>query len=169
MDCSTKQVRSHQPTMINGALVERVDSFCYLGVHISHNLSWTNHITTLVKKACRRLYHLRHLKDFKLPTKGLKTFYIRTIENILTGKIIASFGNSTKQDRWALQRGWCDQLSASFALNSLTWNPSTANDAVPKPGRSWRTLAIMVFFLCWGQGNAFAPWWPKLREWGKAS
>ncbi len=40
VDFSTKQVRSYQPTVINGASVERVDSFCYLGVHISHNLSW---------------------------------------------------------------------------------------------------------------------------------
>lgn len=35
---STKQVRSYQPMVINGASVERVDTFCYLGVHISHNL-----------------------------------------------------------------------------------------------------------------------------------
>ncbi len=84
--------------------MERVDSFCYLRVHISHNLSWKNHITTLVKKARQRLYHLRRLKDFKLPTKVQKNFYTCTIKNILTGNITAWFGNSTKQDRWALQR-----------------------------------------------------------------
>ncbi len=64
-----------------------------------------NHITTLVKKACQHLYHRRSLKDFKLPTKVQKNVYTCTIKNILTGNITAWFGNSTNQDRWALQRG----------------------------------------------------------------
>ncbi|KAI5093528.1 hypothetical protein C0J45_16666 [Silurus meridionalis] len=44
--------------------VERVDSFRYLGVHITQDLSWSCHINTLVKKAWQRLYHLRRLRVF---------------------------------------------------------------------------------------------------------
>ncbi|KAI5085110.1 hypothetical protein C0J45_1079, partial [Silurus meridionalis] len=36
---------------------------------------WSCHINTLVKKAQQRLYHLRRLRDFKLPSQELKTFY----------------------------------------------------------------------------------------------
>ncbi|KAK3515149.1 hypothetical protein QTP70_007463 [Hemibagrus guttatus] len=68
------------------------------------HLSWFCHINTLVKKAWQCLYHLRRLKDFKLPSKVLKMFYTCTIESILTGSITAWFGNSTKQDRRVLQR-----------------------------------------------------------------
>ncbi|KAI5620514.1 gastrula zinc finger protein XlCGF28.1-like [Silurus asotus] len=104
VDFSTKQERSYQPLNICGTPVERVDSFRYLGVHITQDLSWSCHINTLVKKARQRLYHLRRLRDFKLPSQVLKTFYTCTIESVLTGSITSWFGNSTMQDRRALQR-----------------------------------------------------------------
>ncbi|KAK1799050.1 hypothetical protein P4O66_007312 [Electrophorus voltai] len=51
--------------------------------------------------------HYPHLRDFRLPSKVLRNFYTCTIENILMGNITAWFGNSTKQDRQALQRVVC--------------------------------------------------------------
>ncbi|KAK1789987.1 hypothetical protein P4O66_002310 [Electrophorus voltai] len=86
-------------------MVERVDSFRSLGVHISQDLSWSHHTNSLTEKARLRLYHLRRLRDFRLPSKVLQNFYTCTgIESILTGNITVWFGNSTKQDRQALQR-----------------------------------------------------------------
>ncbi|KAK1793659.1 hypothetical protein P4O66_012026, partial [Electrophorus voltai] len=81
VDCSKKQERHYQP-----------------------DLSWSHHTNSLAKKACQRLYHLRRLRDFRLPSKVLRNFYTCTIESILTGNITVWFGNSTKQDRRALQR-----------------------------------------------------------------
>ncbi|KAK1802485.1 hypothetical protein P4O66_022156, partial [Electrophorus voltai] len=104
VDCSKKQERHYQPVTISGTTVERVDSFRYLGVHISQDLSWSRHTSSLAKKARQRLYHLRRLRDFRLPSKVLRNFYTCTIESILTGNITVWFGNSTKQDRQALQR-----------------------------------------------------------------
>ncbi|KAK1786538.1 hypothetical protein P4O66_002988 [Electrophorus voltai] len=68
------------------------------------DLSWSRHTNSLAKKARQRLYHLRRLRDFRLPSKVLRNFYTCTIESILTGNITVWFGNSTKQDRQALQR-----------------------------------------------------------------
>ncbi|KAK3558660.1 hypothetical protein QTP86_023094 [Hemibagrus guttatus] len=68
------------------------------------DLSWSCHMNTVVKKARQHLYHLRRLRDFKLPFKVLRNFYSCTIESILTGNIANWFGNSTMQDRQALQR-----------------------------------------------------------------
>ncbi|KAK1804738.1 hypothetical protein P4O66_003594 [Electrophorus voltai] len=104
VDCSKKQERHYQPVRISGTTVERVDSFRYLGVHISQDLSWSHHTNSPAKKARQRLYHLRRLRDFRLPSKVLRNFYTCTIESILTGNITVWFGNSTKQDRHALQR-----------------------------------------------------------------
>ncbi|KAK1797545.1 hypothetical protein P4O66_000840 [Electrophorus voltai] len=84
--------------------LERVDSFRYLGVHISQDLSSSRHTNSLAKKAHQRLYYLRRLRDFRLPSKVLWNFYTCTIESILTGNITVWFGNSTKQNRQALQR-----------------------------------------------------------------
>ncbi|KAK1800040.1 hypothetical protein P4O66_006547, partial [Electrophorus voltai] len=104
VDCSKKQERHYQPVRISGTIVERVDSFRYLGVHISQDLSWSRHTISLAKKARQRLYHLRRLRDFRLPSKVLRNFYTCTIESILTGNITVWFGNSTKQHRQTLQR-----------------------------------------------------------------
>ena len=41
----------HRPLYIDGVAVEKVESFKYLGVHISENLSWSLNTTYLVKKA----------------------------------------------------------------------------------------------------------------------
>ncbi|KAK3534810.1 hypothetical protein QTP86_026081 [Hemibagrus guttatus] len=68
------------------------------------DLSWSCHINTVVKKARQHLYHLRCLRDFRLPSKVLRNFYSCTIESILTGNITTWFGNSTMQDRRALQK-----------------------------------------------------------------
>ncbi|KAK1806141.1 hypothetical protein P4O66_000003 [Electrophorus voltai] len=81
VDCSKKQERHYQP-----------------------DLSWSCHTNSLAKEARQRLYHLRRLRDFRLPSKVLRNFYTCTIESILTGNITVWFGNSTKQDRQALQR-----------------------------------------------------------------
>ncbi|KAK1787224.1 hypothetical protein P4O66_002702 [Electrophorus voltai] len=74
VDCSKKQERHYQPVRISGTTVERVDSFRFLGVHISQDLSWSRHTNTLAKKARQRLYHLRRLRDFRLPSKVLRNF-----------------------------------------------------------------------------------------------
>ncbi|KAK1788619.1 hypothetical protein P4O66_002691 [Electrophorus voltai] len=47
---------------------------------------------------------VERLRDFRLPSKVLRNFYTCTIESILTGNITVWFGNSTTQDRQALQR-----------------------------------------------------------------
>ncbi|KAK3546669.1 hypothetical protein QTP70_031403, partial [Hemibagrus guttatus] len=51
VDFRTKQERNYQTPVINESPVERVDSFRYLGVHITQDLSWSCHINTVVKKS----------------------------------------------------------------------------------------------------------------------
>ncbi|KAK3506752.1 hypothetical protein QTP70_023749 [Hemibagrus guttatus] len=119
VDFSRKQERNYQPLIINGTPVERVDSFWYLGVHITQDLSWSFHINTLVKKAWQCLYHLRCLKDFKLPSKLLKTFYTCTFGSIQMGSITVWFGTAPSRTG-KLSRGWCDQPKVPLASSFLT-------------------------------------------------
>jgi hypothetical protein len=39
------------PINIDGAVVERVESFKFLGVHITNELSWSKHTKTVIKRA----------------------------------------------------------------------------------------------------------------------
>ncbi len=97
-----------------------LSSFKYLGVNISEDLTWTTHIETQVKKARRRLYHLRQLRKFRVSPTILKTFYSGTIESVLTQCISVWYGNSSSQDCKALQRvvRLAERISGS-ALPSL--------------------------------------------------
>uniref|UniRef100_A0A669DN75 Reverse transcriptase domain-containing protein n=1 Tax=Oreochromis niloticus TaxID=8128 RepID=A0A669DN75_ORENI len=110
----------HTPITINGAAVERVSSFRFLGVHLAEDLTWSVHINKTVKKAQQRLFFLRRLKRFGMSPRILRTFYRCAIESILTGCITTWYGNSTAHNRKALQRVvWCAERIIGGELPSL--------------------------------------------------
>ena len=104
VDYRRLQGEEHAPIHIGSAAVERVKSFRFLGINISEDLSWTHHIGVITKTARQRLFFLRRLRKFGMDHKILTNFYHCTIESILTGGITTWYGNSTAQDRKALQR-----------------------------------------------------------------
>ncbi len=99
-----RQSREHTPITIDKTPVKRVNSFKFLGVHITEDLTWSAHTDAVLKKAHQRLFFLRRLRKFGTSPSILRSFYTCTVESILTGCITAWFGNSTVGNRRALQR-----------------------------------------------------------------
>ena len=95
-----KQQREH----IDGTVVEKVESFNFLGIHMTDKLKWSTHTASVVKKAQQRLFNLRRLRKFGLSLKTLTNFYRCAIESILSGCITAFYGNCTPLNSRALQR-----------------------------------------------------------------
>jgi hypothetical protein len=83
----------HTLILIDRAVVEQVERFKFLGVHITNKLTWSKHTKTVVKRARQNLFHLRRLKRLGKGPQILKRFYSFTIESILTGCITAWYGN----------------------------------------------------------------------------
>jgi hypothetical protein len=54
-----KKRTEHGPILIDGAAVEQVESFKFLGVHITNKLTWSKHIMTVVKQARQNLFPSR--------------------------------------------------------------------------------------------------------------
>ena len=81
----SKRRTEHAPILIDGAVVEQVESFKFLGVHITNKLTWSKHTKTVVKRAQQNLFPLRTLKRFGIGPQILKRFYSCTIEIILPG------------------------------------------------------------------------------------
>jgi hypothetical protein len=50
VDCR-KRSTEHAPILIEGAVVEHVLSFKFLGVHITNKLTWTKNTKTVMKSA----------------------------------------------------------------------------------------------------------------------
>lgn len=94
----------YQPLFIKEAEVERVTSFKFLGINITEELTWTLNITDLAGKARQRLYFLRKLRKFGMPSTMLSSFYRATIESIISQAITVWYGSSTVRDRESLQR-----------------------------------------------------------------
>ena len=46
-----KRRTEHTPILIDGAVVEQVESFKFLGVHITNKLEWSKDTKTVVKRA----------------------------------------------------------------------------------------------------------------------
>ena len=102
LDSRRNRIGTHRPVHMNGEEVERVTSFKFLGVHISEDLSWTPNITTLIKKAHKRMFFLRKLAKVHLSPQVLLNFYRCTIESILTTCITVWYCNC--KDQKSLQR-----------------------------------------------------------------
>ena len=80
-----------------------LQSFKFLGVHITNKFKWSKHTKTVVKRAQQSLFTLRKLKRFGMGPQILKRFYSCNKESI-TGCITAWYGNCSTYDRKALQR-----------------------------------------------------------------
>ena len=59
---------------INGTVIERVDTFNFLGLHISHDLKWKTHIQTWSQKLSK-ITDILHRQKEEYPTSILKSIY----------------------------------------------------------------------------------------------
>ena len=71
------------PIIVNGEMLEVVDSTKILGLTVSNNLKWNNHIEQIISKARKRLYFLSQLKRARVGTKELVLFFTTCIRPIL--------------------------------------------------------------------------------------
>lgn len=62
---------------LNGCPLQFVDSYKYLGVHITNNLSWQKHIHHVINKANSTLGFLR--RNFRLTPVPLKLLLYKTL------------------------------------------------------------------------------------------
>ncbi len=65
--------------------VERVNSFKFLGVHITEDLTRSAHTDAVLKKTHLHLFFLRRLRKIGMSPSILRSFYTCTVESILTG------------------------------------------------------------------------------------
>ena len=80
-----KRSTEHVPILIDRAVVEQVERFKFLGVHINNKLEWSKHTKTVVKRARQSLVPLRKRKRFDMGPEILKRFYSCNIERQLLG------------------------------------------------------------------------------------
>ena len=68
--------------MINGQTVETVSTFKYLGTVVDENLTFTDNVDHIYKKAQQRLCLLRKLRRFNVSTEVLLLVYRSLIKSV---------------------------------------------------------------------------------------
>ena len=92
------------PVYIENEHVEIVEKYKYLGTYIRNDLKWYDNVEFQCKKAQKRLYFLRKLKEFKVDTKLLELFYKSVVESVAISCIIVWFKALTVNDIKSLKR-----------------------------------------------------------------
>ena len=91
---------------INGEVVERVDSYSYLGVDISNQLDWSLNTKRIQKKCCQRNYFVRKLRKFNVCRTANQLFYKSTVQSVLCYCLTCWGGNLSVKNRVLLDRVW---------------------------------------------------------------
>ena len=72
-----------QQLTLGGTTVDRVDTFKLLGVHVSADLKWTQHVSAISAKAASRIYLLKQLKRTGAQRSDLMHFYTAIVRPVL--------------------------------------------------------------------------------------
>ena len=83
--CFWKKKPNFQQLTINDYPVEQVKSAKLLGIMLSSDLKWNEHVAYIVKKSSRRLYMLHLLKRAKADTKTLFNYSVHIVYKTNTG------------------------------------------------------------------------------------
>ncbi len=128
----------------------QVNSFRFLGISITGNLSWTSHNSTLVKKVHKWLHFLGILKKAKFLYHVLVVFYRGATESIIIGIITNWHGVLTTQDRRALVRIYSASM---ISVRCLPRSQRILKDNTHPSHSLFSWQAIQKYPLPWDQGK----------------
>lgn len=119
-----KKQNHKEPIVINNTPVCLAKSYKYLGVIIQDNLKWNEHVTGQVKKADRRMYHVRCLKKLNIDSNILCLFYNSIVSSVLVYAISCWFNS-------------CDtslkKVVSKFAKRMCKITAPNTHDTIEKP------------------------------------
>ena len=96
--------RIFQPLMIKGQTVETVSTFKYLGTVVDKNLTFTDNVDHIYKKAQQHLFLLQKLRSFNISTEVLQLVYRSLIESVLSFNLVSWYGNLSAKNKARLAR-----------------------------------------------------------------
>ena len=123
---------------LSGFLLEAVDSYRYLGLHLSGDFSWTTHIGSLVKRACHDAFLVRRLIDHN----SQFPIHFGTIRSVAVSHLLprwtyglALMPNTTAVRHWLhrAESELCSTVRAVLGLPRSTHKLSVLLEAGLKP------------------------------------
>ncbi len=101
---SFKQDKLNTPPLVCGnSTLQVVDSYKILGITVSSNMTWKEHIEYMYARASPRLYYLRQLKRCGIATHDLIQYYRSVIQPVVEYACPVWHTSLTKQDSDTLE------------------------------------------------------------------
>ena len=75
--------RKNRTELNDGAAVEQVERFKFLGVHVTNKLTWSKHTKTVVKRAWQSLFPLRRQKIWQWSSDHQKVLQLHHREQLV--------------------------------------------------------------------------------------
>ncbi len=162
-----RQSREHTPITIDKTPVERVNSFKFLGVHITEDLTWSAHTDAVLKKTHQRLFFLRQLRGLERApaSSGPSTPALWRA----SWPAVSPPGMETAPLATAgLCKGSCELPATLLEVSFPPSRISTPGGVQGKPGGSSKTPATRPTdcSLCCPQEDVSAASDPALADWG---
>jgi hypothetical protein len=124
------------PLSTERTAVVKVESFKFLGIHITDKLKWSTYTGSVVKKAQQHLFNLRRVKKFGLAPKTFTDAQLRASRRAVSPPTTATTPPATS----GLSKGWCGLPNASPGANDLPSRTPTAHNVTGRLKRSsWTT------------------------------
>ena len=80
---------------VNNTIIENVNQFKLLGLHITNNIKWDNHVTSIIKKCSKRIYFIIIAKRNYCNNNILWSIYYSFLRSII-GYCYPAFCNINK-------------------------------------------------------------------------
>ena len=87
----------HQNVVIDNEIVEQVENYKYLGVHVNNKLDWSVHTSTVISKINQRMFFVRKLNYFKIDKSLISLFYQSVVQSIISFCICVWGGNANSR------------------------------------------------------------------------
>lgn len=89
---------------IKGSVVERVNSYRYLGVVFNDKLTWSDHLSLVMEKLSPRIYCLRKLQSFKVNLAVVRMFFMAVICSVWSYCVVGWGGNAGATEKARIDR-----------------------------------------------------------------
>jgi len=152
------------PTIsLNDTPLEYTEDACILGLWFSKDLSWSKHVDIITQKASSRLFWLKKLKRFGLPTQDLIEFYQGYIRPTLEYAAPVWSPSITALQSMKIERVQKRALRIILGLHYTCYDEALAHFCLPSLENRRKNLSLK-FAKSLFSSPMFRSWLPPTRS-----
>ena len=157
----TKSIEFVPNILLEDNKIEQISEIKLLGIHISNDMKWKSNTLNIVKKASKRLWVLRRLKNLGATSSTLLKVYTMQIRSILEFGVPAWQGSLTLGEKTDLER--VQKCAVHIMLGKSYSSYQTALESLNLENLEDRRVRLCLKFALKAEAH------PKFQNWFQKS